>query len=112
MEKAGRHGCILFWLPGPEYLEEGLVYGATTRFELGEWMYRSRMDGTLGLEIGSDGQFPTLHTIKYDMECNMPGKPLHSDLQATCMAGIQRAIENFDTNRPSPEDPALIRGLI
>lgn len=69
MRQAAEGGTLLFWMPeaDPMYLTPEMVYGATTRFELGEWMARYEIGPTLSIELCGEDNFPTLHTIKYDM---------------------------------------------
>lgn len=81
MDLAARQGCILFWLPGPRESFEGLIYGATARYELGLWSSRWSGDHGLGLCVGGDPGFPSLGTLAYDLEKEMPGKTLHRDLE-------------------------------
>lgn len=81
MDLAARQGCILFWLPGPRESFEGFIYGATARYELGLWSSRWSGDHGLGLCVGGDPGFPTLGTLAYDLEKEMPGKTLHRDLE-------------------------------
>ena len=40
MDLAALQGAILFWLPGPAGSLDGMVYGATTRYEIGLWSSR------------------------------------------------------------------------
>jgi hypothetical protein len=95
MEMAATRGAILFWLPGALHTTEEMVYGATTRYELGLWTARAHADSSLGLEIGSDGEFPTIHTIAYDLEMELPERKLHATLGQTIDAAVESARRNF-----------------
>lgn len=67
LDIASKRGAIMFWLPGEEKHSCEKVYGAITRMELGQWMVRSANDRSVRLCIGSDGNFPELSTIRYDL---------------------------------------------
>ncbi len=85
---AAHTGAILFWLPGEEHHHCDKVYGAMTRIELGQWMTNYRHDRSTRICIGSDGRFPELHTIAYDLLLDAPDIPIHSTLEETCEAAI------------------------
>ena len=91
MDLARHQGCVMFWLPGPAGPLDGMVYGATTRFELGMWAARYAADPSLGLCVGTDGDFPTIHTIAWDLRYEMPGRNLHGTLRETVRAAIDIA---------------------
>ena len=95
MDLAGRQGCVMFWLPGPAGPLDGMVYGATTRFELGMWAARYAANPSLGLCVGTDGEFPTVHTIAWDLEHEMHGRTLHRSLEATVREAVNIARESF-----------------
>lgn len=105
MELAARQGCIMFWLPRPARATGGAVYGATTRYELGLWSARYAHDDDMGLCIGTDGEFPTVHTIAYDIEMEIGPNSLHRNLGQTCKTAVHIAQERFRrwTGRGKPE---------
>jgi hypothetical protein len=97
LEKASRYGSILFWLPDadPARRVPNLTYGATTRFELGEWLTRVSFDEKIPLEIGGQEGFDTLHTVRYDMKRLAPYLKLHQSLEEVVDAAIERAERRF-----------------
>jgi hypothetical protein len=95
MDLAARQGCILFWLPRPAGKLDGMVYGATTRYEIGLWSSRYSRDNTIGLTVGTDGKFPTVHTIAYDLEKEMGDAGLHDTLKRTVEAAMEIARASF-----------------
>ncbi len=86
---ASRTGAILFWLPGEEEHNCEKVYGAMTRVEIGQWMTNYRHDNSVRFCIGSDGKFPELHIIEYDLQEEAPDKRIFSTLEETCSEAIQ-----------------------
>lgn len=113
MARAAQGGSILFWMPAPdpEYYRPGMVYGATTRFELGEWMTRYEMDPTIGLEIGAEPDFPTLHTIRYDKLDLMGSDEIYHNLETLVDKTIERAYGKFAQYRHTPDNVSEIKGL-
>ena len=113
MNRAAEGGNLLFWLPkaDPEYYLHIMAYGATTRFELGEWMTRYSIDNSLSLEIGGEKGFPAIHTIMYDKLDLMGNDDVHEDLEALVNASIESAYSTFAKYRHIPDDAAKIRGL-
>ena len=96
MDMASQRGCVLFWLPGPAGPLDGMVYGATTRYEMGLWSSRFAHDSTVGLCVGTDGAFPTVHTIAYDLEHEMAGRTVHTTLEDTVRAAVETARYTHD----------------
>jgi len=113
MNRAAEGGAILFWLPeaNPEYLRPGMVYSATTRFELGEWMTRYDIDPTIGLEIGAESHFPTLHTIKYDKLDLMGSDEIYESLETLVDKTIEKAYRKFAQYKHTPDNVSEIKGL-
>ncbi len=101
LEKASRYGSILFWLPAVDSKMNNakLTYGATTRFELGEWMTRASLDPDINIEIGSDDKFDTIHTIKYDMQRLLPNHTLHNSIESLVDASIEKAHKKFASSK-------------
>ena len=93
---ASRQGCVLFWLPGPRESFEGLIYGATPRYELGLWSARWARDHNLGLSVGGDESFPTLRTLAYDLEKEMPSRTIHRSLEDTVREAVEIARRNYE----------------
>jgi hypothetical protein len=94
LEKSSKRGCIMFWLPGEASHACNKVYGAMTRIELGQWMTRHHVDRDVRLVIGTDGNFPEMHTIEYDLKQDAPDVPIHKTLAETCDAAV-RTCEEF-----------------
>jgi hypothetical protein len=92
LKLASRKGAIMFWLPGEEAHDPAHSYGAMTRVELGQWMTEYRFDQTVSFCLGSDGHFPGLDPIKYDLSLDAPDKlPLFGSLEETCAEAIRLA---------------------
>jgi hypothetical protein len=89
LDIASRTGAILFWLPGEARHDCKKIYGAMTRIELGQWMTNYRHNNSLRICIGSDGTFPELDTIKYDLSLDAPDIPIKESLEETCLEAIQ-----------------------
>lgn len=114
MNRAAAGGTVLFWLskPNANYLHEETVYGATTRFELGEWMTRYSMDNSISLKIGGDLDFPTIHTIRYDKEDLMGSDFIHDNLESLVDVSIESAYRKFELYKRIPDDITTIKGLL
>ena len=91
LEYASQHGSILFWLPGETEHNCEKAFGAITRFEMGQWLERYRQDNSTKWVFGSNGEFPELSTIQYDMTLDAPDLKLCSTLQETCEAAVANA---------------------
>ena len=90
---ASKTGAILFWMPEEEKHQCDIVYGAMTRIELGQWMTNYRNDKSVRLCFGSDGKFPSLHTIEYDLKIDAPDKEVKKTLAETCAEAIKLAYQ-------------------
>ncbi len=114
MDRAAEYGTILFWMPevDPQHDYKGLTYGATTRFELGEWMTRASLDKSINVEIGAQEGFNTIHTIAYDMQRLLPEKVLHTSLSSLVDAAIEHAGKKFTGRRVRNDNPGEIADLI
>ncbi len=93
LDIASKTGAILFWLPGE--VEHGCnkVYGAMTRVEIGQWMTRYNLDKNVRFCVGSDGKFPEMHTIDYDLQLDAPDKKVFSTLEETCAEAVRLAYQ-------------------
>jgi hypothetical protein len=89
LDLASKTGAILFWLPKEEEHKCEKVYGAMTRVEIGQWMTNYKYDNSLGFCVGSDGKFPELHTIEYDLQLDAPDKIINGSLEATCEEALR-----------------------
>lgn len=82
----------MFWLPGEYIHDHSKSYGAMTRVELGQWMTNYRNNRSVRFCVGSDGRFPELDTIKYDLSIDAPDKQVFSTLEETCDWAIRIAL--------------------
>ena len=89
LDLASKNGAILFWLPGEEKHDCNKVYGAMTRVELGEWMTNYRHDTSVKFCIGTDGKFPEMNTIEYDLNLDAPDKKVFNSLEETCTEALR-----------------------
>jgi hypothetical protein len=94
LDLASKNGAIMFWLPKEEEHNCRKVYGAMTRLELGQCMTEYRHDNSYRFCIGSDGQFPELRTIEYDLSLDAPDKKILGTLDETCREAIRLALSS------------------
>ncbi len=94
LDIASKTGAILFWLPGQAEYNPNKVYGATTRLELGQWMTNYRYDNSVRFCIGTDGNFPEVDIILYDLKLDAPDKKVFPSLKETCAEAIRLAYKN------------------
>ena len=93
MDLASKNGAILFWMPYEYKHHCDKPYGAVTRIELGQWMTRNLFDKSLRVCYGSDGQFPEIYLIKYDLKLHDPDKIIYNTLKDTCDEALRLANE-------------------
>lgn len=93
LEIASKTGAILFWLPGEVEHNCEKVYGAMTRVEIGQWMTNYRHNNSVRFCVGSDGKFPEMHTIDYDLQLDAPNKKIFSSLEGTCDEAVRLAYQ-------------------
>lgn len=89
LDIASKTGAILFWLPGEAEHNCEKVYGAMTRLEIGQWMTNYRHDNSVRFCVGSDGKFPEVHTIEFDLQLDAPDKKIFSSLEQTCVEALR-----------------------
>ena len=65
-----------------------------TRVELGQWMTNYRHNPEVRFCIGSDGEFPELETIRYDLHLDTPHKEIKKSLEETCAEAVMLATHN------------------
>ena len=92
-------GAVLFWLPGEAEHNCQKVYGAMTRIELGQWMANYQHEPEVRFCVGSDGNFPELHTIAYDLKLDAPDKDIKKTLEETCAEALRIAWCDRDSRR-------------
>lgn len=95
LDLASKTGAIMFWLPGEDYHDCKKVYGAMTRIEIGQWMTNYRHDKSVRFCVGSDGKFPELNTIRYDLQLDAPEKPILGSLEETCLEAVRLAQQKW-----------------
>ncbi len=93
LDVASKTGAILFWLPGETGHDCQKVFGAMTRVEIGQWMTRYDFDKNVRFCIGSDGRFPELHTIEFDLKMDAPDKDIKKTLEETCAEAVRLAYQ-------------------
>jgi len=89
LELASKKGAILFWLPGEEKHDCQKVYGAMTRIELGQWMTNYRNNNSVKFCVGTDGKFPEMEIIEYDLSLDAPDKKIFNSLEETCTEALK-----------------------
>lgn len=91
MYKAARSGCIMFWLCKEVAVKQfpNKVYAHITMLELGKWIERKKIYPQTKLTIGTDGEFPELSTIEFEIKTELPGFVIHRSLRATVEAAIK-----------------------
>jgi len=93
LDVASKKGCILFWLPGEEQHNCQKVFGAMTRVEIGQWMTHYNLDNKVRFCIGTDGKFPEVNTIEFDLKLDAPDKIIHKTLEETCLNALKIATQ-------------------
>src|SRR3989338_8562800 len=88
---ASKTGAILFWLPGEAEHDCQKVYGAMTRVEIGQWMTRYNFDKHVRFCVGSDGKFPELNIIEFDLKMDAYDKDIKKTLEETCSEAVRLA---------------------
>lgn len=91
MDAAVQAGAIMCWLPTQEKYDPEVIYATTTERELGLWMMYCKLMGNSRFCIGSDGGFPTLGVIEYDLKKLLPGKTIYPSLLETCTEAVRIA---------------------
>ncbi len=91
LDIASKTGAILFWLPGEAEHNCEKVYGAMTRVEIGQWMTNYKYNKEVHFCVGSDGKFPEIHTIDYDLQLDAPDKKIFPSLEETCTEAVRLA---------------------
>ena len=95
LDIAAKTGAILFWLPGEKEHNCHKVYGAMTRLELGQWMTNYKHNQSVRLCLGTDGKFPEMKTISYDLSLDAPNLSINMSLEETCRDALSLAYQNL-----------------
>ena len=83
LRRAGKEGVILFWLAKEKDHFCTRAYAQTTRFELGEWTTKHKLNGVklvLGIEEGFSGDA----YIKRRLNQDSPDTIIKNSLEDTC----------------------------
>lgn len=83
LERAGRHGVILFWLAREAQHVCDRAYAQTTRFELGEAVTLHRWQG-IKVVVGIEDGFSNARYLRLTIAKKAPGIPLCTTLPQTC----------------------------
>jgi hypothetical protein len=94
MYSAAENGCIMFWLCKEAAVKQftNKVYAHITMLELGKWIERKKLLPKTRLVIGTDGEFPELSTIEFEIGIELPGFIIHRSLEETVEAGIKTSL--------------------
>lgn len=89
LDIASKTGAILFWLPGEAEHDCKKAYGAMTRVEIGQCMTNYKHDKNVRFCVGSDGIFPEIDIITYDLSLDAPDKKICKTLDETCSEAVR-----------------------
>ena len=95
-EKAAISGALMFWFPKEAEHHCEKSYGLMTSNEFGHWTARKQVDDTIGLAIGSDGQFNEWDTFEYDLRLKLPSQIINKTLEQTCREALKLAYNPQD----------------
>lgn len=87
LARASAQGVILFWLAAESTHTCTRAYAQTTRLELGEWLARSRVEGTK-LSIGIDATFSGAEYIQHRIATDNTNLSVYSSLEDTCKGAL------------------------
>ena len=97
LELASKTGSVLFWLPGEEKHDCDQVYGAMTRLELGEFLGWYKFNKKVSFCVGTDGEFPEMKTLLFDLNLDSPNKTIFSTLEEACK-GVVDSVKTVSCN--------------
>jgi len=87
LSRAGDEGVVFFWCPNEETHDCSRPYGQTTRFELGEWVARSKAAGS-NLVLGVEPGFSNAYYFRRRLARDLPHAPVRDTLEATVEATL------------------------
>lgn len=95
MYNAARNGCIMFWLCKEAAIRQfpNKVYAHITMLELGKWIERKKLLPETRLVIGTDGEFPELSTIEFEIGTELPEFVIHRSLEETVDAALKTILK-------------------
>ena len=85
--RAAREGCILFWIPKEQELNDNLFY-----YELGEWRVLHKWKGSK-VVVGMEAGFVDEKYLKTRLSQDCPSIPLCSSLEQTCKEAIKAVMK-------------------
>lgn len=80
LDKASKHGVIVFWMPKETEKVEGRSYAQTTRFEIGEWFAKGQNIKDFKIVVGAQKGFEGTRYMEYKFEQINPEFKLHESL--------------------------------
>ena len=90
LEKASKHGAIIFWLTRERKHSCERAYAQTTRFELGEWVAKQKFrPEQVFLSVGIEDGFTNSGYIKRRIEQDNLGVKICKTLEETCNQALQ-----------------------
>lgn len=95
MYGAAKNGCIMFWLCKETAVKQfpNKVYAHITMLELGKWIERKKLVPQTRLVIGTDGEFPELSTIEFEIKTELRGFVIHGSLEETVDVALKTTIK-------------------
>lgn len=80
LDKASKHGIIVFWLPLEKEKIDGRSYAQTTRFEIGEWWAKGQKIDNFNIVIGAQKGFEGLRYIEKKYKEAYPSFKLNTNI--------------------------------
>ena len=80
LNKASKHGVVVFWLANEQEKLEGRSYAQTTRFEIGEWWSKGQSIKNFNIVVGSEDGFNGLKYISKKFTDAYPGIKLNTNI--------------------------------
>lgn len=88
LERAARHGVIMFWLAKEHEHVCERAYAQTSRFELG-WKMQESIAGGNPLVVGFEPGFSNERYLRFTLCRKAPHVPLCSSLSETCRLAVR-----------------------
>lgn len=89
LERAARHGVILFWLARETQHRCNRSYASQVRFDLGEWAARSRAQARACIVVGIERGFTGRVHLERRLTQTYPHIPICRTLRQTCTAAVE-----------------------
>lgn len=80
LNKASKHGVVVFWLSNEQNKIEDRSYAQTTRFEIGEWWSKGRSINNFKIVVGAEEGFKGLKYISKKFTDAYPGFKLNTNI--------------------------------